>query len=294
MSAQQLAEEIETLILSGVDVFSTEAERIQNLVYNRLVTSLKDLQLDADGYILQNNFNRKLLYEAESVIDQLLPGESLTRTVSNVLVIIPQIEALNAEYFLGISSKFKINRTFLSVLQNQTIEKIEGTLLQDGLKFSIREPLKDILSQNVNTGGNFSGMLQQVRNFIQGDETLNGRLLSYSRGILRDTLFDYSRAFQQAVTADLKLEWYLYAGGLMDKSREFCVERAGSFYHESEIKAWASQEWQGKRRGTTESSIFFFCGGYSCTHSLIPVDENIIPKSVREGIKQKALPTISA
>lgn len=278
MSAQQLAEEIESLILSGVDIFADEAERIQTLVYNRLVTSLKGLELDADGLILQTAANRRILYEAEGVIDDLLPGESFTKIVGDVLTMIPQIEALNADYFDGISSKFKLNRTYLNLLQNQTIEKIEGTLLQDGLRFVIRDPLKDILTQNINTGGQFSGMLDQIRNFIQGDESLDGRLLSYSRGILRDTLFDYSRAFQNAVTADLKLEYFMYAGGLMDKSRPFCIARAGNFYHESEIKKWADEEWEGKRRGTTASSIFIYCGGYSCNHSMVPVDKSIVPK----------------
>lgn len=278
LSAQQLAEEVESLILSGLDIFSDEVERIQRLVYNRVVISLKDLELDGDGFIIQSAANRRILHNAEQVIDDLLPGESLTKTVSEVLTLIPQIEALNAEYFSELSSRFKLTRNFLGALQDQTVAKIEGTLLQDGLKFSIRDPLKDILNQNINTGGQFSGMLQQVRNFIQGDEELDGRLLSYSRGIVRDTLFDYSRAFQQAVTADLKLEYFMYAGGIMDKTRPFCAERAGKFYHESEIKKWADQEWEGKRRGTTESSIFIFCGGYNCAHSMVPVDKSIVPK----------------
>lgn len=278
MSAQQLAEEIEALIGAGIDLYATEAEQIQSLIYNRLTTAVRGLELDKDGLILQTSANRRILYEAQDVLDDLLPGESLTRAVSNILTVIPQIEALNTEYFLGVSDKFKANRTFLSALQKETIGKIEGTLLQDGLRFSIRDPLKDILNQNVNTGGSYSGMLQQVRNYIQGDSTLDGRLLSYSRGILRDTLFDYSRAFQQAVTTDLKLSYFMYAGGIMDKTRPFCAEKAGNFYHESEIKKWADQEWEGKRRGTTESSIFVFCGGYNCAHSMVPVDESIVPK----------------
>lgn len=278
MSAQQLAEEIESLVISEVDVFATEVERIQEIVYSRLVNSLKDLELDQDGFVLQSAANRRILNNAHDIIDTYLPGGNLTATVSNVLSIIPQIESLNAEYFSGISASFKPNRTFLKLLQEQTIEKIEGTLLHDGLRFTIIDPLKDILSQNVNTGGSFSGMLEQIRNFVRGDESLDGRLLSYSRGIVRDTLFDYSRAFQQAITADLKLEYFCYAGGLMDKSRPFCVERAGNYYHESEVKRWASQEWEGKRRGTTESSIFVYCGGYSCLHSLIPVEKSIVPK----------------
>jgi hypothetical protein len=279
MSAQELAEEIERLILSTTDVFASQVERLQGSVYNRILASVQGLEVDSDGYILQNAANRKILYEAENLIDDLLPGESLTKIVSESLTIIPQLEAVSGDYFLGISESFNPNRNFVRSLQLRTIESIEANLLQDGLTASIKLPLKDILNQNINSGGSLSGFHQQLRNFIKGEEDLDGRLLSYSRTYLRDTLFSYSRAYQQAMTADLKLSYYMYAGGVMDKTRDFCAERVGNFYHESEIKKWASLEWQGKARNTTESSIFTLCGGYNCAHSLIPVSKKIVPRS---------------
>lgn len=281
MSAQQLAEEIESLILSATDEFAYEIEVLQGRIYNRLLGVLKDLEVDQDGYIKQSAGNRRILYDAENLINEYLPGESLPRLVSSVISVVPAIDDLNVNYFESISKSFKSNRAFITSLQNQTIQRIESSLLQDGLTAAIKDPLTEILNLNVNTGGNFSGFLQQVRSYIQGNDELDGRLLSYSRTFLRDTLFNYSRAYQQSVTADLKLEFYQYSGGLMDKSREFCIERSGKFFHESEIKKWADEEWRGKRQGTTESSIFIYCGGYNCTHSLIPVDEILVPEDIR-------------
>jgi hypothetical protein len=288
MSAQQLAEQIEELILSSTEDFSAGIEYLQGTIYNRLLGVLKELEIDSDGYIKQSAANRRVLYDAENMINEFLPGESLPQLVSVVITVIPEIDSLNIEYFKGISSAFKDNRAFIKGLQTSTIEQIESTLLQDGLTAAIKNPLVEILNLNVNTGGNFSGFLQQVRDFIQGNDELDGRTLSYSRTYLRDTLFNYSRAFQQSVTADLKLVFYSYSGGLMDKSREFCIERAGNFYHESEIKQWAGLEWRGKRQGTTESSIFVYCGGYNCTHSLIPVHEAIVPQDVKDRVMETA------
>jgi hypothetical protein len=67
---------------------------------------------------------------------------------------------------------------------------------------------------------------------------------------------------------------------LIDKSRQFCQVRSGNFYHQKEVENWASLEWQGKNRLTTESSIFILAGGYKCGHSIIPVDISIVPKEV--------------
>jgi hypothetical protein len=284
MSAQQLAEDLEQLIISATDDFASGVDLIEGTVYNRLLGILKNLELDQDGFIKQSQVNRNTLYDAENLINEYLPGESLPHLVSNILTVIPAIDETNNSYFESVSPKFNPNRNYIKSLQSQTIQQIESTLLQDGLTASIKNPLINILYQNINTGGQFSGFLQQVRDFIQGNEEVEGRVLSYSRTYLRDTLFNYSRAYQQSVVADLKLVYYSYNGGVMDKTRPFCLERVGLFFHESEVISWVSEDWKGKRPDTTESSIFIYCGGYNCTHSLIPVHESIVPEEVKNRV----------
>lgn len=278
MSAQQLADRIEATISESIEAFGISVESFQGTLNNKIVSLLKDLELDSDGYIKQSSLNRRILYDAENLIYEMLPGTKFSSVVTEALTVIPALDVLNSNYFEALSDSFKTNRTFLKTLQTQAIKQVESTLLQDGLTMMIRNPLINILYQNVNSGGQFSGLLQQVRDFITGNEDVEGRIYSYSRTYLSDTLFDYSRAFQQSVTADLALEWYSYSGGAMDKTREFCLQRVGKFFHQKEIEKWANLDWQGKRAGTTSSSIFVFAGGYNCRHSLIPVHDSIVPK----------------
>lgn len=286
MSPNRVADEIEKIIIAVTDRYAGEITTLEESIYNRLVSILKDLELDSDGYIKQSAANRTVLNQAESAIDELLPGSSFTQIVSNTLESINTINSLNTEYFTGVSDNFNENRNFIKSLQTRTVESIENNLLGDGLKAQIKNPLSEILNKNINSGGQFSGFLEEVRGFIKGTPELDGRLVSYSRGFVRDTLFQYSRSYQESMTADLKLDFYSYSGGLMDTSRDFCIERAGNYYHRKEIESWASQNWQGKYRGTTSSSIFTYCGGYSCTHSLIPVHRSIVPKEVIQRAKE--------
>ena len=282
MSVQQLAEEIENLIVSLTDDFAEGVDSIQGRLYNRLVAVIKDLELDDEGYIKQSAANRRILYDAENLINEYLPGESLPKIVSNAVLGINEIDSANERYFSDVSGKFNPNRNYIKGLQQQTIQKIEQNILQDGLTVQIKTPLVDILNRNVNSGGSFYGFLQEIRNFITGNEDIDGRLFSYSRTYLRDTLFQYHRSYQQSITKDLKLEFYMWAGGTMDKSREFCIEHSGNFYHHREIEKFSKQNWRGKIPGTTESSIFTLAGGYNCTHSIIPVSEVIVPEDVIE------------
>lgn len=276
MSPDELALQIEQIILASDARFASSMARVQNTLYESLLGVVKNLELDADGYILQNSANRKVLNDANAKIHEVFNSPAYTGAVSKSVAAISQIDELNSSYFTTIP-KFAENKLFLKSLQSSTIQTVEKYILQDGLQSQVIDPLIQILNQNVNTGGKFSGMLDQIKTYITGNKDIEGRALSYSRNFLKDSLFQYSRSYQESVTRDLKLDWYLYAGGLIDTSREFCVERAGRYFRREEIESWAAQSWAGRHRNTTESSIFIFCGGYGCTHSLIPVDEFFVP-----------------
>lgn len=272
-----LADAIARAIVDTADNPALLIADLQEVIYDKLLIQLKNLNLDADGYIRQTAANREVLSKAEEVVSEYLPGAKLNGAISEALGVIPKIDRLNNDYFSSISDSFKENRIFIRKLQQQTIESIETNLLGDGLTAQVKTPLVNILNRNVNSGGQFKGFLEEVRLFAQGNENLDGRLVSYSRGILRDSLFQYSRSYQEAMTSDLKLDFYLYAGGIMDTTRPFCQERVGQYFHRKEIESWADLTWQGKNPLTTASSIFVFVGGFSCQHSLIPVSDIIVP-----------------
>ena len=80
----------------------------------------------------------------------------------------------------------------------------------------------------------------------------------------------------------------------MDKTRSFCEERTGKFFHHKEIEQWASLDWAGKKAGTTESSIFLFAGGWNCAHELIPVDRIIVPDEVIQRAMQAGFIPVDA
>ena len=284
MKPQKLAEGIENLIISANDTFAARVAGVEAQLYDDLTTVLKFLEVDSEGYIKQNAGNRSILRAGQKQFDDTINNSPYQNAVEAHVSVIPKVDALNEAYFETVSSAFKPNRQFIANLQANTIETINQYVLQDGIAAQVKIPLNEILSQNVNSGGQFSGMLRQVRTFVEGQPEADGRLVSYSRQILKDTLFQYSRSYQQSVTADLGLQWYLYAGGFMDKSRPFCIDHAGQYWHQKEIEGWAKQSWQGKNPLTTESSIFTYVGGFNCVHELIPVSDFIVPAADKKRV----------
>lgn len=289
MTPKTLSDRIESAIITANDRFAAQIVRVQDQIYDDLVRILKDLQLDPEGYIKQSADNRKVLKEAQKSFDKIISESGYNQAIEQHLEVIPKIDSLNSKYFKTIADSFSVNKNFIKSLQAQSIQTINSYLLQDGLAAQVRIPLNEILNQNINSGTSFSGMLKQLQAFISGKEN-EGKLLRYSKQILKDALFQYSRSFQESVTADLKLDWYLFSGPVIEGgkgsegSRGWCRERKGKYFHRSEIESWANEEWKGKNPLTTSSSIFVLVGGFNCVDSLIPVSQVIVPEEDKKRI----------
>ena len=278
MSPQALAKAIDELISLTDARYARNISSVNRDLYNQLTIILKELEVDRDGYILQNTANRKILQSANFKIEEVFSSPAYVGAVSNYVQSITKVDVLNTKYFTALDDGFKANRIFIKNLQNEAIAQVESFVLRDGLASQVISPLKNILNTNINSGGQFSGFLQQIRTFVLGNEEVESRALSYSRTHLSDTLLNYARAYQESVTNDLALDWYSYNGPIGDKTREFCEVRAGKYFHRSEIESWAALDWSGKKNGTTASSIFIFAGGWNCRHFIIPVSESAVAK----------------
>ena len=191
MTPQNLATTIEGLIVTANDRYAKQIIGVQNKLYNDLVNLLKFIDVDDDGNIKQNAGNRSILRAAQNQFDKTINESVYQSAVENHLKVIPKIDDLNADYFASVSSAFKPNRVFIKGLQSSTIETINSYILQDGLAAQVKIPLNEILNQNINAGGSFQGMLKQVETFVKGNDQVDGRMLSYTRNKVKDTLFQY-------------------------------------------------------------------------------------------------------
>lgn len=74
-------------------------------------------------------------------------------------------------------------------------------------------------------------------------------------------------AFQRSVTLqkseDLGLEYFLYAGGLIKTSRQFCIERAGKIFSIAEAKTWDNEQ---------DLPVIPYLGGWNCRHTMVFMD----------------------
>lgn len=84
---------------------------------------------------------------------------------------------------------------------------------------------------------------------------------------LNTSMAGFARTVNLSKGAEQGFERYLYSGGLIETSREFCIERDGKVFTLEEIQSWDNG--QGLPADV-------YLGGYNCRHDLLPVDDEIL------------------
>lgn len=259
---------------------TNQTTKTSKALFSEMSLLLQKLELDSDGLIKQTQANRALLAQVDSYFNSAFNKSGYYDTLDKISGNIVEVTDANAAYFTFILDKFTPDKQFIKSLQKGAISQVESLLANEGLELTLKRPIIDILNQNINTKASYVDLVEQIRTFIIGDAQTGPTLARYAKQITNDTLFNYSRAYQEAISVGTGLEFVKYSGGTQDDSREFCIQRANKYFHKKEVEKWASFDWTGKRKGTTSSTIFIYAGGYFCKHQIIYVSEVTVPKYV--------------
>lgn len=283
MTPNELSGNVDGIIGKAEVSFGKKVSQTQTALFEQMQLLMNKLELHPDGTIMQNRANREVLAKVDVYFNRAFNETGYYNELNGFTGDILKITAENTAYFSFVEDSFSANSQWIKSLQKQTMSDVTNLLANEGLEAAMKQPIVSILNQNVNTSASFNDLLKQVREFTLGTDQLQGQLQRYSRQIVNDSLFNYNRALQEGVSEQAGLQWYVYSGGLRTDSRPFCVSRAGKYYPKDEVEKWASQNWEGKRRGTTASTIFVYAGGYFCSHQLIAVSESVVPKTNKDA-----------
>lgn len=158
-------------------------------------------------------------------------------------------------------------------------------------------PVQSMLETAVVNGASLKETISSIRTFAEGNDKVDGKVLSYVKQISNDSFAVADRSYTSIISDYLETEWFYYSGSEIDTTRCFCQERVGKYFYYKEIESWGRGEnlgdcnigggrWGGMIAGTNESTIYSYLGGYNCMHSLIPVSEALISDEDKNRAKK--------
>lgn len=269
------------------DEFLKRLDPIQREVFKALLKKLGSLETK-NGVIVSSVQNMEIVDSIREFLHQELLSTNYPKAIKDFADEFTAQSKLSKDYF---DSAFNVE--FSTQVADQAVKQIKTSvvrsLVTDSVQTNFLTPLENTLMVAVNSGASFAETVSSIRDFIEGNDEVDGRIVQYSKQIAHDSFANSDRAYNSAISDELGIEWFLWAGGEVAGSRCFCIERHGKYYHYKEIEAWGrgenigacetnSGEWAGRNRSTNEQTIFTYAGGYGCLHTVAGVSIFSVPK----------------
>lgn len=270
--------------------------KIQDELYREIQVYLKELTLDAAGNIKPTIANIKTIRKVSSRLEaKILKDPDYIQSVKTAAKGINEITKIQEEVTKEAFGSANIANS-LNEIKGISQEQLIYDLTESGIKANVISVIETALIDNVKTGNSFSAMSKQVAELLDNETTkAGGKLASYSKQIVTDSLYQYAGNYDKLVGQAYKTQWYRYVGSEIDTTRPLCAALVDKeWIHESELKGIVNGRVDGKQvsvagqiPSTTASNFIVYRGGYNCRHRLIPVPEVVVPKKLREKFENK-------
>ena len=250
------------------DTFVTRVDALRADLLDELTTLIASLDTQGGKFVA----SPENLARIEEIIDGM--GNFLFNEESEYLDALKEFLAAQgtaagmAETFLGVER----NTKWTAVLQSQQF-KTAKIFDKERISAEIGTLIRNELTNLVASEAPVADASIFMRDFILGNDQTPGRLTRYTKTWATTAFANAERQYVYTVATDVGIEKWLYAGGLVKDSRDFCKDRVGQTFTTEEVKSWATLDWQGKIAGTDENTIFSNCGGWNCLHTLMPIAE---------------------
>jgi hypothetical protein len=202
----------------------------------------------------------------------IVTNPEYVKEVGRVLDGFKDLKKLSDLYFSELIDGFNAKEVLYQEILKANVEITKDMLLGSGIRNNFANAIQEVLKANASGTTNRTLLQKTLKEFIEGTDVEKAYLNRYIKQTTSDAIMTFSREYDNTIAADLNLQFYFYAGTLIKDSRQFCRARAGRYFKKSEVENWANLgNWDGRKAGTTKTTIFAYCGGWGCRHQLHPI-----------------------
>jgi hypothetical protein len=265
---------------------------------------ISELETNADGRILFNSANVQKVGRA-SVIWATYRKQTggLTDWIVNQLL---KLFGLNTAYAreVGKLSDTIETRARKLLLENLGYDLDKKEIIKDSwlhgitAQEEIKQRIVGRLSAALQSGMGLKEFRETFKNDFLDTKTGLGYASRYFNQKTGDLFMKFDRSVQQVYSQELKLNYRIYSGTLMEPvkgktkgTRPFCRQRLNNIYSTTEIEKWRNLEFAGR---VDPYDPFIDCGSVNCRHNWSVISDELketLEKKGRKVDEYNPLPT---
>jgi len=293
---------IKELLQIKQELINRNTERLTGSIV-RLQSKLMDSIVDdviseldvVDGIIQDTPKNYRLIASLDKVFRAF--------SVDQAAVLLPQLSSsieaiteLNNKYFLVTASEALLKR-FDKVIEGareltdmrfglKGDKFVRGGILEELFTQFGGTEVKQIMSRAVSGGMNKRDFIKQMRGFVTGTDEKSGISERKWKQFAFDVYQQYDASYNKKVAEEFGMKYFIYQGGLVEDSRDFCAAHNNKVWSIEESETWRTwtpadgeypEGYVIKAKNMNEVPSYMSYpgydplvdrGGYNCRHSL--------------------------
>lgn len=142
------------------------------------------------------------------------------------------LDKMQRDYFksLGLDPK---RTSYITSLNQSMQQRINQFAKMQPLSLELKQYFTSAIAQQKTTSLLIRGLKEQF-----GTLEKSGKLERYYDTYMWDAFMQFERAQANFYARQLKLNYFIYEGGLIETSRDFCIKRNGKLFHRKDAKKW--------------------------------------------------------
>jgi len=236
---------------SDFEVFKNALEKelrgVEASLYRRILADILPALGVEDGKLKAGVSNLAKANLIERVFDELGDND-MKPVLKQFAEKLLEISGRNADYYL-LTGQYaaKVERIAKDVSHIRAIIGIDknGELLNNGYLSRLgrndlaRERLKTYLLTSIATKQNVTQFERGLRSLITTTKDVDGAIIGYWRQYAFDTYAKVREVDNLHFADELKLNYFIYQGGLIKTSRAFCIKKNGKVFSRDEaLRDW--------------------------------------------------------
>ena len=151
----------------------------------------------------------------------------------------------------------------LGIGKNKIIK--DSFLWNMGMMGELRQRVQDMVMNAIASSQKFSVLVSNIKPLFKSTNKQRSALSKYYLKYAYNPIMNIMSRTSYALAQKYGYTHFEYVGGLVEKSRAFCIEREGKTFTMEEGKSWNDLDWSGKIDGL---DFFVQIGGTNCIHHL--------------------------
>lgn len=280
------------IITNAPDKFIEQLSKTEQEVYRKVLSIIKDLDIDSSGNIKPSIANLKKLNEIKMQLSRSLLSKEYIGSVKEYVKQFRTIAALQNSMYT-ITATNAVTKTLQQIAIDNVLNEYTGKSYSD----TVINSIKKVIQTSITSGGSYKDLTLDLEKMILGDGEKQSIIQKQinSQTTVVDAINTYTAEYNKLITDDLNYEWYRYQNSLTTTSREFCVHMVKKdFFHKSEIPTLLTGNIDGHqcklnkhgmplgmKEETDINNFQQYRGGYNCKHQIHGVSKEQVPLHLR-------------